>query len=653
MPRQTPPPTSLWKPISGDLTSGCLGAAPNGGRGCYISAIGIGGGRAIYTGSEEGHVYVSPDAQTSDNPTWTKVGNSLPGRPVGSIAVDRSNYRIAYVAFEGFNAGTSGQPGHVFKTTDGGNKWQNISGNLPDSPVNSLVLDPSYPNTLYAGTDVGAFVTYDGGQTWSQLGTGFPTVSIWQLDFDPSQAGVRTLGAGTHGRSAWTLDDARSVPAFDLSKVDAGTPVGPSSTMTYTLTLKNIGNGAATGVTITDPVPANTTSPVAQDGGTVANGKVTWSGLTVPAQGSVAVHFTVSVASALDKKIKSIVNDGVVVTSDQGVGTTGSPFVTPLAPPYAVKLAPATQTNGGKGPTDVDYHVTVSNLGFNNDTYAMSSSGSAAGFTVSFLDSSCTTPLASNTTPTVTSGSSTDVCVRVNIASGASGNSVATVKATSSTDATVSATANVKTIGVGPNDALLVDNDDNNPDVQQYYKDALTAANVPFQTWDLKADGSTLPQAFLMDFTKVVWFTGNSYPDPVRRTRTQLTGFLDAGAGLFMSGQDILDQAAGTSSFFWTTCTSTGTAPRRRTTSRQRTFTAWPAPDHRRHRRRPDRPQRPQCSVRGPDHSDRHRRSTSSPTTAVRRRTVLQRRRTRSSSSPSRWRRTETQPLRPTLCRGC
>ncbi len=295
-----------------------MGAAPNGGRGCFISAIGIGGGRAIYTGSEEGLVYVSPDAQTSDNPTWTKVGNSLPGRPVGSIAVDRSNYRIAYVAFEGFNAGTSGQPGHVFKTTDGGNKWKNISGNLPDSPVNSLVLDPSYPDTLYAGTDVGAFVTYDGGQTWSQLGTGFPTVAIWQLDFDPSQAGVRTLAAGTHGRSAWTLDDARSVPAFDLSKVDGGTPIGPSKTMTYTLTLKNIGNGAATGVTITDPVPANTTSPVAQDGGTVANGKVTWSGLTVPAQGSVAVHFTVSVASALGKKIKSIVNDGVVVTSDRG-----------------------------------------------------------------------------------------------------------------------------------------------------------------------------------------------------------------------------------------------------------------------------------------------------------------------------------------------
>ncbi len=39
----------------------------------------------------------------------------------------------------------------------------NISGNLPDLPVNSVILDPSYPNTLYVGTDVGAYVTYNGG----------------------------------------------------------------------------------------------------------------------------------------------------------------------------------------------------------------------------------------------------------------------------------------------------------------------------------------------------------------------------------------------------------------------------------------------------------------------------------------------------------
>ena len=539
-----------WKPISGDLTTGCTGGAPNGGRGCTISAIGIGGGQAVYTGSEEGLVHLSPDAKTSDNPAWTDVTGNLPGRPVSSIAVDRSNYRIAYVAFDGFNAGTVGQPGHVFKTTNGGQKWTNISGNLPDVPVNSVVLDPSYPNTLYAGTDVGNFVTYDGGATWGQLGTGLPDVTIGQLNLDPSQPGVRTLAAGTYGRSAWELNDNLSVPAFDESTSDAGKPIGPGSTIDYTLTLRNIGNVEATGVTITDPVPANTGNAVAQDGGTVLGGTATWSGLTVPAGGNVQVHFSVTVNTPAKKGFTSIVNDGVTVTSNEGVGTTGSPFVSPLAPPYSVSLAPATQSNGGKGPVDVDYHVMVTNRGFNDDTYVMTSSGSATGFAVSFLDSTCATPLASGTTPQVASGDSTDVCVRVHIDSGAAGSSIATVTATSTNDSTVSASGTVKTIGVGPNDALLVDNDNNAPDVQQSYKDALTAAGIPFQVWDLKADGATLPQPFLLDFNSVVWFTGNSYPDPVGPYEPELENFLDGGGHLLMSGQDILDQAAGQAPFF-------------------------------------------------------------------------------------------------------
>jgi uncharacterized repeat protein (TIGR01451 family) len=536
----------LWKPISGDLTTGCTGAAPNGGRGCTISAIGIGGGQAVYTGSEEGLVHVSPNAQTSDSPTWTDVTGNLPGRPVSSIAVDRSNYRIAYVAFDGFNAGTVGQPGHVFKTTNGGQKWINISGNLPDTPVNSIVLDPSYPNTLYVATDVGNFVTYDGGSSWSQLGTGLPSVSVWQLSLDPSQPGERTLAAGTYGRSAWEMNDSLSVPAFAES-TSQDKPVGPGSTMQYTLTLRNVGNQDATGVTITDPVPANTGNAVAQDGGSVSGGKVTWSGLTVPAGGNVQVHFTVTVNNPLPKGTTSLVNDGVTVTSDQGVGTTGSPLISPLSPPYAVTLTPAAQTNGGMGPADVDYHVTVANGGYKDDTYNLASSGSASGFTVSFLNSSCTTPL---TSVAVASGDSADVCVRVHIDSGATGNSVATVTAASTNSATVSASGTVKTIGVGPNDTLLVDEDGNGPDTQSYYDTALTSAGIHYEVWDLKSDGATLPQAFLLDFKNVVWYTGNAYPDPIGPYEPELEAFLNGGGHLLMSGQDILDQAAGTAPFF-------------------------------------------------------------------------------------------------------
>src|SRR5438309_7870004 len=294
-----------WNIISPDLTSGCTGTAPNGARNCTISAIGVGGGQAVYTGSLDGLVYISTDAQVNSSPTWTRLDNGkLPKRPVTQFAVDPSNYRIAYAAYAGFNAATPSKPGHVFKTTDGGQSWTDISGNLPDSPVNSIILDPSYANTLYAGTDVGPFASFDGGATWSALGTSFPIVAIWQLDLDPSH---RLMAAGTHGRGAFSIQESRTIPALVVSKVDAGTPVGPSSNVTYTLTVKNIGNAAATGVTITDPVPANTSFVSADGGGTNSGGTVTWSGLTVAAGGSTTVHFTVSIANAIKNKVASIV----------------------------------------------------------------------------------------------------------------------------------------------------------------------------------------------------------------------------------------------------------------------------------------------------------------------------------------------------------
>src|SRR5262249_22651021 len=156
-------------------------------------------------------------------------------------------------AFAGFNGATPHRHGHVFATTDGGKSWKDVSGNLPDSPVNSIILDPASSKTLFAGTDVGTFVTTDGGRHWSPLSSGMPVVAVWQLSFDPAH---RTLAAGTHGRGAYTTSDPTLTPALVVSSSDAGVPVGPGSNVDYTINVRNIGNAAATGVTITDPIPA-------------------------------------------------------------------------------------------------------------------------------------------------------------------------------------------------------------------------------------------------------------------------------------------------------------------------------------------------------------------------------------------------------------
>jgi uncharacterized repeat protein (TIGR01451 family) len=558
----------VFKAVSPDLTSGCTGTAPNGARTCALSAIGIGGGNAVYTGSLDGYVYFSADAQVSDNPTWKRVGSSgesgegrghgndghknnvkLPRRPVASIAVDRSDYRTAYIAYNGYNQATPNRPGHVFKTTDAGKSWSDISGNLPDNPVNSISIDASYPNTLYAATDVGPFVTYNGGATWSALGTGFPIVAIDQIDLNTYD---RLMVAGTHGRGAFRLvDNTAAVPSLVISKADAGVPVGPGSFIDYAITLRNIGNAPATGVKITDPLPANTSFVSADNGGTFARGHedgggiITWTGLSVAPNASITVNLRVQISSSLKSKVTSITDDGYKATSAEGPTATGSPTITPIAPAYGVSVSPASQTGGGHTGQSQHYTVTVKNLGYKNDSYNLTSTGGT--YAVSFYDSTCTTAQAA--TASLNPGATADVCVKVDVPTTATdgASSTSTITATSVASPTVSASATIKTIAVTV-DTLLVDEDGNAPNVSNYYSDALTAAGFAFDTWDLAVDRN-LPAKYLSAFKNVVWFTGNSYPGPIQPYETSLKAYLDGGGHLFLSGQDILDQAAGKTPF--------------------------------------------------------------------------------------------------------
>jgi hypothetical protein len=272
---------------------------------------------------------------------------------------------------------------------------------------------------------------------------------------------------------------------------------------------------------------------------------VTWSGLSIAPGGSVSVTLALNIDDALKKKVTSITNDGVRATSAQGQFTTGSPVVTQLAPPFAMSVAPASLTDGGKVGTSVSYHIGVTNLGFTTDTYTLASSGGTYG--VSFFDSTCTTP--QTTTPPVIAGATQDVCVEVAVPAGATDGDVntTTVTATSVGLPTNSGSSTLKTIAV-TKDTLLVDEDGNGPNVQSVYTTALTANGVSFATWDLATDPN-LPSGYLRAHKTVIWFTGNSYPGPILPYEAELKAFLDGGGNLFLSGQDILDQAAGTTPF--------------------------------------------------------------------------------------------------------
>ncbi|HET6167614.1 MAG TPA: hypothetical protein VFE07_12365 [Marmoricola sp.] len=532
-----------WDAISGDLTSGCTGSASNGARGCFVSALGMAdGGDGVYAGTDEGWIQVSADAATADNPSWHRVGvGTLPNRPVNQIAVDRSNWRIAYAAYGGFGAATPGNSGHLFATSDGGSHWTNIGAGLPDVPVNSVVLDPSDSKTLYVGTDVGPFMTTNGGQKWFALGSAMPKVAVWQLDYDATNG---VLAAGTHGRGAYTMTNGTARPALVVSKTDSGKPVGPGSTIDYTITVRNIGNADVTGVSVTDPVPNHTSFVSAGSGGYLGGKTVHWDNLTVPAGGSVDLALSVHIDSNLSGSVTGIVDDGIVVKTGTGVAATGSPHTTLIAPAHGVEVTPGADTEGAKVGTDATFTEHITNEGYQTDTYSVATSGAWAA---AVYDATCTTPL--TTTSSVAAGDSVDVCVKVAVpadATEAQSNDT-TVTATSSADPSVSDSATLTSLAA-QFDTLVVDEDGGGPDVQSYYEDALAANGISFGSWDLAAE-PVLSASYLAAHKNVVWFTGNSYPAPLGGYEAALKAFLDGGGRLFMSGQDILDQAAGTTSF--------------------------------------------------------------------------------------------------------
>jgi hypothetical protein len=84
-----------------------------------------------------------------------------------------------------------------------GDTWADISSNLPDTPANDIIVDPTATQTLFLGTDIGVYGTVDGGANWFPLGLGMPIQTVFDLTLHSAS---RTLVAATHGRSQWKLD---------------------------------------------------------------------------------------------------------------------------------------------------------------------------------------------------------------------------------------------------------------------------------------------------------------------------------------------------------------------------------------------------------------------------------------------------------------
>lgn len=253
----------LWRydVQSGTWTARLGGTQLSNGSLIHTVAVAPSNGQIIYTGSDDGQIFMSTTAGSS----WRRLNSSsLPNRAITSISVNPSDPNDILVTVSGTGtkhlfecANTSaGTPAYVSRSGSG-------TSGLPDVPANIIERDPLKPKTtLYVGTDIGVFVSNDSGTTWANatVPLGLPNVQVNSLNAN-GRTGL--LSAGTYGRGIWSINlgqggmlNPSGVSAYD------GTAVGGDYTSLFaddgkefvvnSALVKGVGQSAAALVTFTD-----------------------------------------------------------------------------------------------------------------------------------------------------------------------------------------------------------------------------------------------------------------------------------------------------------------------------------------------------------------------------------------------------------------
>jgi photosystem II stability/assembly factor-like uncharacterized protein len=157
----------------------------------------------IWVGTDDGNVQLTQN----DGVTWTNVRKNVPGVPEGiwvsRVEASHFDKGTCFLTFDGHRSDNF-KP-YVFKTTDFGKTWKNISSNLPDGgSVYVIREDLKNKNLLFVGTEFAVFFSINSGQNWTKLSQNMPTVAFHDLLIHPRD---NDLIAATHGRGIWIMDD--------------------------------------------------------------------------------------------------------------------------------------------------------------------------------------------------------------------------------------------------------------------------------------------------------------------------------------------------------------------------------------------------------------------------------------------------------------
>ncbi len=351
-----------WATISSDLTGNSSQD--------FITTISVApsASNTIYAGTSDGRIWQSAQALSGATDIHMVNQSNQPGRSVTAIAVDAANPKATFAAYSGFSCpGVNGCDGlgHVFFTNNSGASWLLVDGNLPDVPVNDIVIDPSdtTDNTIYIATDSGVYAsanaTAGGATVWSVLQTGLPNSQVLALRLRNTS---RTLVAGTHGRGLWSLL-LPDLPGYALTELNPVSAIAGSGSF-----------------------PLMTTGD-----GFTAQSVINFNGAALPTTFVSATSLTATApASALN------CGGGVpVAVSDPVLGSTNTLTFSVVGAACDFSFGatvPASETVSA-GET-ASYQLAVNSVGNAGSNVQLSCSNAPAGFTCNFLPNPPTTAAA-------------------------------------------------------------------------------------------------------------------------------------------------------------------------------------------------------------------------------------------------------------------
>lgn len=176
--------------------------------------------------------------------TWSDITSGLPVSvaKLKNLTVSNTNADKVWVVFSGYEDGEK-----VYKTTDGGSNWINVSAGLPNIPMNTIVYRKNNVNDeVYIGADLGVYAIDNIVTSAVPFLTNLPTCSVQDLEIYYPTPTTGKLRAATYGRGSWETDlNTQTLAVQEMSYTDVNAPVlYPNPVSNGVLNVKLIDNNS-------------------------------------------------------------------------------------------------------------------------------------------------------------------------------------------------------------------------------------------------------------------------------------------------------------------------------------------------------------------------------------------------------------------------